>query len=288
MENFKLIYAKALYLRFCTIYGDKFVKSYHDDDFRSLWAAEWSTGLAGINPTLIKGALETCKLTLEWPPSLAEFRRICEQADGVPSCTQALEAAVGGKFDHPVTFLAYSKVGSWSMKNDKASLLGGKFQVAYIEALNEFRKDYLQSWQKLDKFKERIALPPPPSKIPSSEEIIGLRERLAKYKALANAEKLKIEAKDHPVWDQAKIIRGGKQFDEKHFQERRSYLIGTEENLAGTLSRDDWYDRIRFLRELEAQGCLKGNRPIQTGYQKTKVTPRACNVGNVIYGKWKD
>ena len=288
MEAFNLLHAKALYLRFCAIYGDKFVKPYHDEDFKSIWYAEWSSGLVGIDVSLIKGCLEYCKTNMEWTPSIAEFRRYCEQSSGMPSASEALQSAIRKDFHHPIIAIAYDKVGSWAMKNDKESVLAVKFQNAYAEALNQFRKNPEECNKQLEQFNERQALPEPPSKIPSQEEIIGWRERLAKYQEMAKADKAKLETKDHPEWDKNKITRGGKGYDEAYFNERKRYLIGMDEYLAGTIPREDWYDRICFLREIEGMESIKNNPPRVDVPPREKVQPRAYNGPSRAYNKWSD
>jgi hypothetical protein len=288
MKEFNLLHAEALYLRFCAIYGEKFVKSFHTDDFKKMWHEEWCSGLKGIDVDLIKGCLDHCKINLEWPPSIAEFRRICEESSGIPSFAQAMQSAIRREFNHPVIALAYEKVGSWAMRNDKEAELKPKFQTAYTEALNEFRVNPEKTWAQLESLNEKIALPEPPSKIPSTEERMGFKERLAHYQELSKIAKSKLEAKDHPTWDINKITRGSTQFDQQLFNERREYLIGMDEYLAGTLPVGDWYDRTRYLSEIEAQNNIKNNPPRPEPSQSSKTSHRSFNGSKTAYTRWTD
>ncbi len=285
MEVFNLLHAKALYLRFSVIYGEKFVKPYHDDDFKSLWYSEWCSGLAGIDVLLIKGCLEHCKVNIQWPPSIAEFRQLCEQSSGVPSASEAFTMAIRKDFSHPIVALAYDKVGSWAMKNDKESVLTGKFQHAYTESLNEYRKNSNDTWIKLEQFNQRQALPEPPSKIPSPQEIIGWRERFQKYNDMAKADKAKLEVKDHPQWDKGQITKGARNFNEIVYNERKRYLLGVDEITAGTLAREDWYDRTRYMREIEADSKVK-ECSASNPQQKEKMPPRGYNQARKASKSW--
>lgn len=150
MKEFNLLHSETLYIRFSAIYGDKFVKSYHHDDFKKVWYAEWAEGLKGINVTVIKDSLEYCKQNVEWPPSIAEFRNICEKYSGIPSCYDCLKAAIRGDFTHQLTKMSYDKVGSWDMKNSKEQILIQKFKTAYQEALTEFRNNLNYNYKKIE------------------------------------------------------------------------------------------------------------------------------------------
>jgi hypothetical protein len=288
MEKLPLELTKILYMRFASTYGEKFVKNHPTDQFVQLWWEEWSEGMAGIDPAHIKDALSYCRLNLEWPPSIAEFRRICEQASGVPFFAQAMQSAIRREFNHPVIALAYEKVGSWAMRNDKEAELKSKFQAAYTEALNEFRINPEKTWAQLESLNEKIALPEPPPKIPSAEERMGFKERLAHYQELSKIAKSKLEAKDHPTWDINKITRGSTQFDQQIFNERREYLIGMDEYLAGTLPVGDWYDRTRYLSEIEAQNNIKNNPPRPEPSQSSKTSHRSFNGSKTAYTRWTD
>jgi|GEM_PF-5357448 len=35
---------------------------------------QWASGLAGLNPDQIQHAIDQCRITLDWPPSIAQFR----------------------------------------------------------------------------------------------------------------------------------------------------------------------------------------------------------------------
>lgn len=286
MEAFNQAHAKMLYVRFCAIYGNKFVQSYHDEDFKDIWCAEWVSGLRSIDVKFIKDALEYCKTHMDWSPSIAEFKKVCERTSGIPSEGQCLAAAIHDDFSHPLTVMAYEKVGSWTMKNSKEAELVPKFKAAYQEALDLFRAKPDESWVRLETFNQRKALPPPPSKILTQDEIIGWRERMKIYEERSKADKLRLGEKAHPEWPKDKIIKDGRHFDPFVYNERKKYLLAIDEEVAITLSVSDKYDRICFLREIEALRHLE--RVGYTGRQPEppKSPPRGYNKPVSGYKSW--
>lgn len=135
--------AKRLYMRFTTIYGEKFTRNHPTDDFVQMWWEDWAMGIAGLSPESIKKALQNCMMNLEWPPSIAEFRRLCESEDGLPTFEEALQKALSRDFGHPAVQEAFNTVGSWDFTHDTAIILRRKFQIAWKKAVDNMRKPHL-------------------------------------------------------------------------------------------------------------------------------------------------
>jgi hypothetical protein len=261
MDNLPIELTKLLFLRFTTLYGEKFARHYVSDEMVRMWWEDWAEGLAGVSAESIKIALMRCRTELEWPPSLAEFRRFCDEASGVPTLDEALAKAIRKDFTHPIISIAYQNVGNWDMSHDKDDVLRPKFARAYQEALALFRVNPEKAQGLLEDHRAKIALPEPPSKVPSHEEILGWRERMAKYQEMAKKDKARLCPQDHPKWDKDAIQVSGRKFDEVIFNERKRYLLGLDEIVAGTLDPSDWYDRITYMREIEAMERIKNNPP---------------------------
>jgi hypothetical protein len=140
MEKLPLELTKALHMRFMSIFGEKFSKLFASDAFIQIWWEEWSQGMAGINPKHIKVALDYCRMNLEWPPSIAEFRKICEQAAGVLPWETAFDLAVrSGDLTDPNVRATYDRIGSWAMTHDKEVDLRRKFKTTYEDILAQGR-----------------------------------------------------------------------------------------------------------------------------------------------------
>lgn len=287
MESFNLMHAKALYLRFCTIYGDKFTKPYHDADFKSIWYQEWAEGLSEVDVYLIKDCLDYCRNSLEWPPSIAEFRNICEKKSGFPSSEEALALAIRREFKHPLVKLAYEKVGSWAMKHNKQLELQSKFKAAYQDALSYFRSNQQQAWLELETFNSQPKQIEPPSKIPSQSEIISFRERFKRWQKESNGAKEDLPKKEHPKWEEKKLIRGSRHFDQNYFNERKKYLLDLDEMYASCLEKTDWYDRVRFKLEIEAIVTIDSKND-EEHRENDKSSSRSYKGDKKVYDRWGD
>lgn len=189
-----LEFAKRLYLRFSTIWPEKFVKPYHTEEFISVWYQEWAEGLEGIKAEHIKKALDYCKMNLDWPPSIAEFRRYCEKVMGLPTLEEALQKAIRRDFSHPVIAITYEKIGSWNMTHAKEEVLIAKFKTAFHEALDEFRQDSDHSWKKLEDLNAKQKVLSIPDKIPTANEIKHFKERYAEWQQKAEEVKKNFQA----------------------------------------------------------------------------------------------
>jgi|ERR1700722_681562 len=145
-------YASDLYSRFCMIFGDKFVKAYHNESFVNGWINEWAESLNGIDIKYIKSGIEHCKNKLEWPPSIAEFIGICDKLSGFPTYESTLQAAIRKEFTHPIIKLTYDSVGSWSMSHDNEDILYKKFKIAYDDAVTTFRLNRMRGLPQIEPY----------------------------------------------------------------------------------------------------------------------------------------
>ena len=286
-----MMHAKALYLRFCAIYDHKFVKTYHDEDFKSLWAHEWSTGLSTITPNVIKDALEHCKKNLDWPPSISEFIKICESYLGVPTLQECMKLAVDRNFNHPLVLICFEKVGSWAMKNDAEKQLLFKFELAYQEALNKFREEPSDTWLKLEAYNAKPKELPAPSKIPTTSESKAFRECMNKCQEILHGKKIAGGGKTHKEFDATMIKKGHKDFDQAVFDEYKDYLMNIPEVDTMILPPVYLLDRNKFLNMrdqgawLEKQGYVPPNQ--REGFVGKKEAPRSGNGRPTqVYKSW--
>lgn len=285
MNRFPLELAKLLYARFASMYGDKFVKNYHDKDFIQIWWDDWSEGLAGIDPSNIKEALSNCRLNLEWPPSLAEFRKLCEKAAGYPSFEQSFAAALRNDFYHPLIKIAYDLVGEWSMKHGKEDEVRKKFETAYEEAIVRFRSHPDEEIRNLEEYKKSKVVQQLPAPKVSRQEAISWRKRYADWQLKSEEDRKDQGPILHPVYEQDKITIGHPNFDENRFKERKDYLLNLSERDTFTLDPVAWYDRVRYLREIEAKRYLSyvGYKPTSDG---ENVQQRASNARKTVFKDW--
>lgn len=247
---------KLLYLRFVGIYGDKFYKPYHDNDFKSIWYREWLRGLGGIDASIVEKAVDQCSLDMTWPPSIAEFRRLCERGAGIPSVKECLESCIRDEIDHPLTYLVYRKIGKWAIRNDKQDILNQKFEEAYQESLSEFRANQSDAQKALENYHSAKMLEYDNNK-PTPAEIKSFKKNYEQWKNKADENKKSMEAVNHPEWEAAKVTKGNHDFCSDEYDKKRSYLVDLKESEASTLNTANKYDRIRFLRENEGAEMIE-------------------------------
>lgn len=258
MDLFDKKMAKLLYVRFCTIYAHKFVQAHHDENFIDIWCGDWMEGLKGISFANIKEALQKCAQSYEWPPSLAEFRKLCLRSDGIPSLNASFLLAVERKFEHPVISAAFQKVGSWAFKNDRDEILRRKFKEAYIEAVEEYSENpeklKLLSDSFCSTFSDYAPLPSPPPEISQLKRIDttqNIKEILNK-KYFCDGEPKFTKNFDPTLRDEEE-------------ENRKKYLLSLSDAEANSLSAPEKYDRLRLLQEIDSSKYVEklNKRPFQ-------------------------
>jgi len=257
MDKFNSMHAKALYLRFAAIYDHKFVKSYHDEDFNSLWENEWCCGLEDVKVNTIKEALDYCRKNLEWPPSISEFIKICESYAGVPSLSDCVKAAMRREFNHPLALMCYQSVGNWAMTHETEKALESKFKSAYAESLTKFRETQEHSWGLLEAYNQRPKELPAPNKIHSAGESKAFRECMNKCQEVLKGKKILGGGKTYKQFDENKIKKGHREFDQAVFHEYKFYLMSIPETETMILPPVYLMARNKFLNMLDQPKWLK-------------------------------
>ena len=279
---------KKLFRKFSAVYGNLW-------NNRCSMVAEWQDcvdvwldGLYGFDIFVLRKAVSQAFIAhKDFPPTLGQLVDLCLARDGVPSENSLIDLMVRKDFNHPLVKIIYEKIGSWALSHEKPDEINRKVCAVYSESLASYRENPSQAWKKLEEFK---GLPAPsliPSKIPSSAEISSCRERLKKYQEMADSQKANQEVKSHPVWEKGKITHGSRSFDEAYFNERKRYLLSVDEAVAGTLRHEDWYDRARYLRELEGYRNVQEHSAARQRSDEN-VSPRSPNGHRKAYKNWND
>lgn len=282
MNHLSTDVTKVLFQRFTTLYGEKFTKNFNTPDLMNMWWHDWAEGLAGIGGLQIKEALLHCRNNLEWPPSLAEFRRICEMAGGVPDVQEAFRALVRKDFAHPLVQIAWMRIDTWKLqrKEDEAKK---EFEKIYNAILAEFRKDPQKVMDELEQ-KKQLALDAPVQieiKNPTDAEIKQFNKNHKDW-TIKSAQQPRIVDEHHPAWEKAEINPLHRRFNPAKLRERIDYLTSLDEQQASTLSVDDWYDRGRYLTK-------KMSDARQAKYEEMYKPPevKSNREGKVIHGNFK-
>jgi hypothetical protein len=91
-----LAWIDRLFMRLSSIYLSKWTDNFkNNEELLQIAKREWAEGLAGLDGEQIKKGLDSCRKSLEWPPSIATFRTLCREGSTGPklfsSSTQVLE-----------------------------------------------------------------------------------------------------------------------------------------------------------------------------------------------------
>lgn len=137
--------AKKLYLRFSVIWGIKLTNQYPTVELIDMWAQDWYEGLVGVDISTMKSSIEYCRNNLEWPPSIAEFRKICEKSLNIPTPRECLDLAVRRDFTHPIVKTIFDKISTYDMKNGKEVDLLKRFEAHHKEYIADSRMKKLDN-----------------------------------------------------------------------------------------------------------------------------------------------
>ncbi len=255
---------KKLFSKFAVSYGASWTSRCASQEEWELCATTYFEALAefdyGILRMAVRQALHENKI---FPPTLSQLIDYCFNQMGVPDEDLVFCNMVRKEFDHPLIKICYDKIGSFYVSRASEKDLRAKLKSAYREATNIFRENPKKSW-------ELWALPP---------EKIHIPEKLLNTPALTNTKK------EHPAWPPEAINYNHRRHDRKVFFERRTYLINLTENEACSLGKTEWYDRVRFIRELDGVQRAEIIKPyLDEGKNKTSPMPLKTHLK--LYKNW--
>lgn len=111
-----------LFMKFNAIWGHKWTSGLQDNESFLIALSEWKEGLRGIKSESMKLAISHCRNMLEWPPSIAEFRKLCLRADGFPSLDEIMQQGIRRNFHHPVVKIIFNKIERAFKEDSEADL----------------------------------------------------------------------------------------------------------------------------------------------------------------------
>ena len=278
---------RKLFQKFANVYGQLWSSRCSTPSEWEDCVNTWLDGVKGFEFEVLRKAVNQSFLVhKDYPPTLGQLVDICLHVSGVPSESEVIDAMVRKDFNHPLIKVIYDKVGNWALSHGKPEDIRAKVRNVYGPSLSSFRENPTQAWELLESFK---ALPPPapiPSKIPTEDELLSFKDRLKKWQELSAVEKANLKPESHPVWDKNAITWGHGKFDHKVYEARKHYLTNLDELVASTLSHDDQYDRIRFIREDIARRSVEKHRADNPQPEQEKVPPRSYNSARKVYKHW--
>jgi hypothetical protein len=122
------------------VFGYRWASAYGTTD----QSGTWSKGLAGLTAEDIgRGVRRVIDLGMEWPPSLPEFRKLCEPDEvdlGLPTMDQAYRAASRRDWSlHPAVYHAAKIVGVWDLEQKPEHITRPRFADAWESIIKRIR-----------------------------------------------------------------------------------------------------------------------------------------------------
>ncbi len=132
------------------IYGHKFKSCFETENEIRLAKREWALSLEGYSEAALVAAVNQCKESLAWMPSISEFLAILRELHGdfgLPSvadayyeaCLKAQEPA-SHQWTHPAVYWAGREVGWFRLRSEEASQVQPAFHYAYEQLCQRVRK----------------------------------------------------------------------------------------------------------------------------------------------------
>jgi hypothetical protein len=119
-------------------WAHKFEKTFSDPKARDVWRIDL-IGM-GITDELLQVGLHR-SANLEWPPSPAEFAKLCRASaadHGLPTVSEAYRAATHNRWIHPVVYEAARRVGVFELANRSEARSRPEFEREYAAVCTEF------------------------------------------------------------------------------------------------------------------------------------------------------
>ena len=122
-----------LFIRFGAIWGNKWKAQFSDAATIEIIESEWAQGLAGLSDDAIMNGIATSRESLEWPPSIAEFKRLCL---GLPEKSVTINRVLKGGGD-VLSDSLIAMIGSWEVNTRSAEWVERQASSLYEYALKD-------------------------------------------------------------------------------------------------------------------------------------------------------
>lgn len=228
-----------------------------DEDWESI-IDEWFDELACFTPEQVRSAIKkTITTNPEYPPTLGQLVNLCIKESGMPHVDDVIQLMISRVFSHPLVKMVYDKIGSWTLTTGKEEDIARKAKEYYTACLAEFQAKPQVYWASLESFNAKPKELPPPDKILTPEERISFRERMSEYQKKLEEAKVDCAGMTYKEFDASKVLVGGRDFDQRIYDEYRAYLISIPETQTMILPVKYIYARSRFLSMIDQPEHLR-------------------------------
>ena len=133
----------VLYARFSSIWGRRFTEQFDDELAVKVWIEEWGTMVCSHGRPVVRKAIDICKMSLDWPPVMSEFLKICREAAGEPDFESAFQMAIRRDFSFPLVEQAFKRLDSWKFRHATEKESRSMFSDALELCLKERQSNLL-------------------------------------------------------------------------------------------------------------------------------------------------
>lgn len=139
-----------VFTRFMAIYGHKFKSSFETESEMRIAKREWAMSVAQYSEAELVAAVNICKETLAWAPSIAEFIAILQglnSAFGLPDVRAAYKEACyfsqrpsEHEWSHPVIYHTGKETGWFELRSEPEKQTFSQFCYHYEIMCRRFRQ----------------------------------------------------------------------------------------------------------------------------------------------------
>ncbi len=280
---------KKLFSKFSIRYGSLWTSRLGTNGDWKECEQEWLDELIRFNLEHLKLAVKKAlALYIEYPPTLGQLIHLCMKESGVPEVSDVIKLMVSREFNHPIVNMVYDKIGSWTLSNGSEKDIQSKARLAYDSCVADFHCDPKPHWEKLTTYNNQLKLEAPsPSKIPSASEIKEFRECMNKCQGILKGKKIACGGKTYKHFDENKIKKGHKEFDQAVFDEHMDYLISVPETETMILPPVYLMERNKFLNMRDQEEWLRNSGYIPPNERDGREAPRTSNGQPTrVYKNW--
>lgn len=276
-----------LFARFRGRYGNLWTSRATCDEDWEFIMEDWLIELSKFTIDQVRSAVnKTLTEFKEFPPTLGQLVDLCMKESGVPSQQEVIRSMVARDFSHPLVKMVYDKIGSWTLTNGKSDEIERKVKEHYSEARSSFYVEPQKAWSALESFNAKPKELPQPDKIPTAKERKSFKERLSEYQQALEDAKLTCKGTPYREFEQSKIKKSSRDFDQKIFNEYRDYLMSIPEEKTMILPSTYLYDRNRFLNAKDQPAFLRKAGYNPNPQDEEKEPERRSNGPKKVFKDW--
>ncbi len=281
-----------LFARFANKYGTLWTTRLGANPDWEMCIDDWYEDLKHFEyKTLVIAAKSTLAKYNDFPPTFGQFEDLCKKHSGFLQRDDAIRMMINRDFSHPIVKMMYERIGSWALTNGKETEIQTKAKEAYQDAETRFTLFPDSCWSELEEYnakpKELLA----PSKIPSTSESKAFRECMNKCQEILKGKKIIGGGKTYKHFDENKIKKGHREFDQAVFNEYREYLMSIPETETMILPPVYLIERNKFLNMRDQGEWLKKQGYVppreREEFASTKGSDRSGNGKPTrVYKNW--